>query len=281
MLQGEPLQILRYQPGQEYRPHFDWLDVGNRRVMTALIYLNDDYEGGETAFTKTGLKVKGRTGDVIIFKSEGPTASSTRFRSMPGYRSRRDQISRQPLDPRAYAYALGRSEAHFPARGLSSFPAKSSSSKAICTAPLDAPDRRMISSNTGAGEGPSNSSTTRSTASSGASGRRGFEAFRRRRDARFARPQLLDDVACVLHQGCAVADQLVTALRARIERRAGHRQHLTPGLRRQPRGDQRTRARGDLPSTGGRISPRCSVILKSRPTMDCAAVAPRATSRSG
>jgi len=70
--QGEPLQILRYQPGQEYRPHFDWLDVGNRRVMTALIYLNDDYEGGETAFTKAGLKVKGRPGDVIMFKSQGP-----------------------------------------------------------------------------------------------------------------------------------------------------------------------------------------------------------------
>ena len=70
--QGEPLQILRYQPGQEYRPHFDWLDVGNRRVMTALIYVNDDYEGGETAFTKAGLKVKGRPGDVIMFKSQGP-----------------------------------------------------------------------------------------------------------------------------------------------------------------------------------------------------------------
>jgi prolyl 4-hydroxylase len=69
---GEPLQILRYQPGQEYRPHFDWLDVGNRRVMTALIYLNDDYGGGETAFTKVGLKVKGRPGDVMVFRSQGP-----------------------------------------------------------------------------------------------------------------------------------------------------------------------------------------------------------------
>ncbi|HEX5238616.1 MAG TPA: 2OG-Fe(II) oxygenase [Sphingomicrobium sp.] len=68
---GEPLQILRYHPGQEYRPHFDWLDQGNRRVMTALVYLNDDYDGGETAFTRIGLKVKGRTGDVLIFSSRG------------------------------------------------------------------------------------------------------------------------------------------------------------------------------------------------------------------
>lgn len=69
---GEPMQILRYREGQEYRPHFDWLEVGNRRVMTALIYLNDDYEGGETEFTEVGLKVKGRAGDLLLFHSRGP-----------------------------------------------------------------------------------------------------------------------------------------------------------------------------------------------------------------
>lgn len=70
--QGEPLQMLRYRPGQEYRPHYDFLDEPNRRVMTALIYLNDDYEGGETAFPNIGLNVKGRTGDVLTFTSLGP-----------------------------------------------------------------------------------------------------------------------------------------------------------------------------------------------------------------
>jgi len=70
--QGEPLQILRYRPGQEYRPHHDWLNDPNPRVMTALVYLNDDYEGGETAFVRTGLKVRGRRGDVLVFRSEGP-----------------------------------------------------------------------------------------------------------------------------------------------------------------------------------------------------------------
>ena len=68
---GEPLQILRYQPGQEYKPHFDWLDVGNRRVATALLYLNDDYEGGETAFTEIGLSVRGHAGDLLVFTSRG------------------------------------------------------------------------------------------------------------------------------------------------------------------------------------------------------------------
>jgi prolyl 4-hydroxylase len=70
--QAEPLQILRYQPGQEYRPHFDFLEDTNRRMLTALVYLNQDYRGGETAFPRIGLKVKGRTGDVLVFKSCGP-----------------------------------------------------------------------------------------------------------------------------------------------------------------------------------------------------------------
>ena len=69
--QGEPLQILRYRPGQQYHPHFDWLGETNRRILTALIYLNDDYEGGETRFVKTGLTVKGRAGDVLLFRNIG------------------------------------------------------------------------------------------------------------------------------------------------------------------------------------------------------------------
>lgn len=69
---GETLALLRYSPGQEYRPHFDFVKgAENRRLMTALIYLNDDYEGGETAFVRTGMKVKGKIGDVILFRNEG------------------------------------------------------------------------------------------------------------------------------------------------------------------------------------------------------------------
>jgi prolyl 4-hydroxylase len=68
--QGEPLQVLRYSPGQEYRPHFDYVDeADNRRLWTALIYLNDDYEGGATAFVRTELKVRGRMGSVLLFRN--------------------------------------------------------------------------------------------------------------------------------------------------------------------------------------------------------------------
>ena len=67
---GEALQLLRYAPGQEYRPHFDWLsNAPNQRLWTALVYLNEDYEGGETAFVRTNIKVKGRTGDMLVFSN--------------------------------------------------------------------------------------------------------------------------------------------------------------------------------------------------------------------
>jgi prolyl 4-hydroxylase len=67
--QAVALLVLRYRPGQEYRPHVDWDGGENGRIVTALAYLNDDYEGGETLFVKTGLKVKGRKGDVLVFRS--------------------------------------------------------------------------------------------------------------------------------------------------------------------------------------------------------------------
>jgi prolyl 4-hydroxylase len=69
--QAEALLVLRYRPGQEYKPHVDWDGGENGRIATALVYLNDDYEGGETLFVKTGLKVKGRKGDALVFRSAG------------------------------------------------------------------------------------------------------------------------------------------------------------------------------------------------------------------
>lgn len=70
--QGEPLQLLRYRPGGEYKPHMDALPAEpNQRILTALVYLSDDYEGGETAFPHTGLTFRGRTGDALLFRNAG------------------------------------------------------------------------------------------------------------------------------------------------------------------------------------------------------------------
>lgn len=71
--QGEPLQVLRYAPGQQYRPHLDAVPgMANQRVLTALAWLNDDYEGGETVFLAGGPAVKGRRGDLMLFTNALP-----------------------------------------------------------------------------------------------------------------------------------------------------------------------------------------------------------------
>jgi prolyl 4-hydroxylase len=70
--QGEPLQVLRYRPGGEYKPHMDALPAEpNQRVLTLLVYLSDDYEGGETRFPNTGLSFRGKMGDALLFRNAG------------------------------------------------------------------------------------------------------------------------------------------------------------------------------------------------------------------
>ena len=69
---GEPLHVLRYRPGQQYRPHHDahsGVPVERRRIATALLYLNDGYEGGETHFPELGIRVRGAVGDLLIFRN--------------------------------------------------------------------------------------------------------------------------------------------------------------------------------------------------------------------
>lgn len=72
---GEPLQVLRYAPGEQYRQHSDALPhvaPEQQRILTFLVYLNEDYEGGETSFPELGLKLKGRIGDGLLFRNAMP-----------------------------------------------------------------------------------------------------------------------------------------------------------------------------------------------------------------
>jgi prolyl 4-hydroxylase len=67
---GEPLHILRYLPGQEYRRHMDTIaGAANQRFWTALVYLNDGYKGGETDFPRLDIRVEGAAGDALLFCS--------------------------------------------------------------------------------------------------------------------------------------------------------------------------------------------------------------------
>mmetsp|Transcript_19849 Transcript_19849/g.58984 ORF Transcript_19849/g.58984 Transcript_19849/m.58984 type:complete len:368 (-) Transcript_19849:230-1333(-) len=90
--QGEGIQVLKYQIGEKYGPHHDYFshaaadEGGGNRLVTALMYLSDVEEGGETVFPKVavpagqkkehysecamqGLAHKPRKGDVTVFWS--------------------------------------------------------------------------------------------------------------------------------------------------------------------------------------------------------------------
>lgn len=74
----EPLTVLHYEPDEEIADHFDFVDPNvpdyaeeiaakGQRVVTFLIYLNDDYAEGQTAFPRVGITHKGRRGDGLYF----------------------------------------------------------------------------------------------------------------------------------------------------------------------------------------------------------------------
>jgi prolyl 4-hydroxylase len=75
---GEGLQILRYRPGAEYRPHHDYFDPvhpgtarilqrGGQRVGTIVMYLNTPEAGGATTFPEVGLEVAPVRGNAVFF----------------------------------------------------------------------------------------------------------------------------------------------------------------------------------------------------------------------
>jgi prolyl 4-hydroxylase len=82
---GEGLQVLRYRPGAQSTPHFDFLmpinganlaSIGRsgQRVSTLIMYLNDVAGGGETVFPESGIEVAPRQGGGLYFEycnSEG------------------------------------------------------------------------------------------------------------------------------------------------------------------------------------------------------------------
>lgn len=85
--QGEALSVLRYQPGQQFRPHVDALPAtGNQRIRTVLVYLNDGFAGGATYFVNNALRVTPRTGDAIIFdnvRADGSIDPATQHAGEP------------------------------------------------------------------------------------------------------------------------------------------------------------------------------------------------------
>lgn len=64
----EGYSLLKYNNGEEYKPHYDGgTEIG--RALSCIAYLNDDYEGGELEFVNFGVKLKPQAGMLIIFPS--------------------------------------------------------------------------------------------------------------------------------------------------------------------------------------------------------------------
>jgi len=104
--QGEPLQVLSYDPGDEYKPHSDALPPGaNQRIATFLVALNAGYEGGETAFPRLGLSWRGAVGEALHFRNvdaAGAPAAELWHAGTPVVRGRKFLLSKwlraAPLD---------------------------------------------------------------------------------------------------------------------------------------------------------------------------------------
>jgi prolyl 4-hydroxylase len=80
---GEGLQILRYRPGAEYKPHYDYFDPahtgtpsilkrGGQRVASLVCYLNTPAKGGATVFPDVNLDVAPIKGNAVFFSYDRP-----------------------------------------------------------------------------------------------------------------------------------------------------------------------------------------------------------------
>lgn len=80
---GEGLQVLRYGPGAEYKPHYDYFDParpgtiatlgrGGQRVASLVMYLNTPERGGATVFPEANFEVSAIGGNAVFFSYDRP-----------------------------------------------------------------------------------------------------------------------------------------------------------------------------------------------------------------
>jgi prolyl 4-hydroxylase len=80
---GEGVQVLRYKPGAQYRPHYDYFDPaqpgtpsilkrGGQRVATVVMYLNTPGRGGATTFPDVHFEASPVKGNAVFFSYDRP-----------------------------------------------------------------------------------------------------------------------------------------------------------------------------------------------------------------
>jgi len=80
---GEAFYLLRYENGQQYKPHHDFFSndetgkqfIGNsgNRFATVITYLHTPEEGGDTHFPEKDIKVNAKAGDAVLFFDMNPS----------------------------------------------------------------------------------------------------------------------------------------------------------------------------------------------------------------
>ena len=77
----EDICVVRYEKGEEYKEHFDWLvednsqegkdelKRGGDRVFSVMFYLSEDFEEGGTLFLGPNIEVKPKTGRCVIWRN--------------------------------------------------------------------------------------------------------------------------------------------------------------------------------------------------------------------
>lgn len=77
---AEKMQVVKYEPNGYYKPHYDascddkeecvnFEKNGGQRVVTMIIYLNDDYTGGTTDFPNLKMEIQPKKGNALLFYS--------------------------------------------------------------------------------------------------------------------------------------------------------------------------------------------------------------------
>ena len=81
----EEYNMLKYSNGQEFYAHYDG-GTDSGRSLSAIVYLNDDYEGGNVEFVNFDITIKPSAGMLLLFPSNyayrhkaHPVTSGTKY----------------------------------------------------------------------------------------------------------------------------------------------------------------------------------------------------------
>lgn len=67
-----PISISKYSTGKEMGPHIDSYGDERSPVLSVVLYLNDNYEGGNLFFPQQDVNIKPSAGSIVVFPSIAP-----------------------------------------------------------------------------------------------------------------------------------------------------------------------------------------------------------------